>query len=239
MVKFSTIRKHAEKRKGGPAALAALLPAAPAREHLATLGDDRILSCMTERVFCAGFVWAVIKAKWDGFEEAFEGFSPQRLAFEPDEFWEARASDARIVRNGAKILSVRENARFVARVAKEQGGFGRFLAQWPADDQIGLLDYLGKNGSRLGGMTGQYFLRFVGWDAFILSRDVVACLRDYGIDISEKASSKRDLKLAQASFAAWAQETGLSYVHLSRICAMAAGENYEAARLLAQGMDGE
>ena len=47
------------------------------------------------------------------------------------------------------------------------------------------------------------------------------------------------LAVALCVVPAWAQETGLSYVHLSRICAMAAGENYEAARLLAQGMDGE
>lgn len=239
MVKFSTIRARAEKRKGGAKALAALLPPAPSREKLAALSDDRVLACMAERIFCAGFVWSVIRAKWEGFEEAFEGFSPAKLAFEPDEFWEKLTSDARIVRNGAKIMAVRDNARFVARVAKEHGGFGRFLSEWPAHDEIGLLEFLSKNGARLGGMTGQYFLRFVGWDGFVLSRDVVACLRDYGIDLSEKATSKRDLKLAQECFARWAQETGLPYVHLSRICAMSTGENYDAARLRAREMDGE
>ena len=39
---FKTIRARAEKRKGGPKALA-------------RLGDDRILAEMTRRVFCAGF----------------------------------------------------------------------------------------------------------------------------------------------------------------------------------------
>lgn len=239
MVKFSTIRARAEKRKGGAKALAALLPPAPSRERLAGAPDDRVLACMAERIFCAGFVWSVIRAKWDGFEAAFEGFAPAKLAFEPDEFWERLASDARIVRNGAKIMAVRDNARFVVRVSKEHGGFGRFLSEWPSHDETGLLEFLSKNGARLGGMTGQYFLRFVGWDGFVLSRDVIACLRDAGVDVSEKATSKRDLRLAQAQFDAWARETGLPYVHLSRICAMSIGENYEAARLLAQGMDGE
>jgi hypothetical protein len=38
-------------------------------------------------------------------------------------------------------------------------------------------------GSRLGGNTGPMFLRFVGWDGFVTSKDVVACLRDAGLDI--------------------------------------------------------
>jgi len=74
-----------------------------------------------------------------------------------------------------------------ARIADEHGGFGQFLSQWPRDDEIGLLDFLSRNGTRLGGMTGQYFLRHIGWDAFILSRDVIACLRDAGVEISEKS----------------------------------------------------
>ena len=81
--------------------------------------DDRVLAEMTKRVFSAGFAWSVIESKWPGFEEAFLGFEPARLAFEPDEFWERLTKDARIVRNGAKILSVRANARFLRDVARE------------------------------------------------------------------------------------------------------------------------
>ena len=133
---------------------------------------------------------------------------------------------------------MRANAVFVAHIAVERGGFGRLLADWPSDDQIGLLEFLARNGSRLGGMTGQYFLRFVGWDAFILSRDVLACLRDAGVEISDKATSKRDLAAAQAAFSIWAKQTGLSYTQLSRICAMSIGENYDAETIL-QRMHGD
>jgi hypothetical protein len=48
---FKTIRARAEKRKGGPRALARLLPARPDPKALARLGDDRILAEMTRRVF--------------------------------------------------------------------------------------------------------------------------------------------------------------------------------------------
>jgi hypothetical protein len=72
------------------------------------------------------------------------------------------------------------------------------------------------------------FLRFVGWDGFVTSQDVVACLRDAGLDIAEEVKSKGDLAKVQAQFNAWASETGLPYVHLSRICAMSIGENRSA-----------
>ena len=81
---------------------------------------------MTKRVFSAGFAWSVIEAKWPGFEEAFLGFEPARLAFEPDEFWEALTKDARIVRNGAKIGSVRSNARFVLDSPKSMAASASF-----------------------------------------------------------------------------------------------------------------
>lgn len=224
MTSFKTVRARAEKRKGGPKALDKLMPAKPDLKRLARLGDDRILAEMTKRVFCAGFAWSVIDAKWDGFKDAFLHFQPAKLAFQPEDYWEGLLRDARIVRNGAKILSVRDNAAFVQEIAKEHGSFGKFLASWPSSDEIGLLDLLTKRGSRLGGNTGQMLLRFVGWDGFVTSRDVVACLRDAGLDIAEEVKSKRDLAKVQAQFNAWAEETGLSYTYLSRICALSVGE---------------
>ena len=225
MTSFSAIRARAEARKGGPEKLAALMPPKPDRETLSRLPDDRALAEMTRRVFSAGFAWSVIAAKWPGFEEAFLGFSPARLVFEPDDFWDALTRDSRIVRNAAKILSVRKNAVFVQTVAREHGSFGAFLAGWPSSDEVGLLDVLAKRGDRLGGMSGQMFLRFIGWDGFAASKDVVACLRDAGLDIAEEPTSKGDLRRIQAQFNAWADETGLPYVHLSRICAYSIGEN--------------
>ena len=118
--------------------------------------------------------------------------------------------DTRIVRNGAKIMSVRSNAAFVRDIAREHGSFGKFLAKWPSSDETGLLELLAKRGSRLGGNTGQMMLRFLGWDGFVTSRDVVLCLRDAGLDIAEAVTSKRDLAKVQAQFNAWAEETGLA-----------------------------
>lgn len=240
MTSFKTIHARAEKRKGGAKALASLLPPVPDPKALAKLGDDRVLAEMTKRVFSAGFAWSVIEAKWPGFEKAFHRFDPGFLLFQPEEFWDALMKDAGIVRNGAKIASVRHNARFVADVATEHGSFGKMLARWPASDEVGLLTMLTKRGNRLGGNTGQMLLRFIGWDGFVLSKDVVACLRDAGLDIAEEPKSKRDLEKIQAQFNAWADESGLPFVHISRICAMSVGENYAVEKLQQMaGGDGE
>ena len=237
-VPFKIIRARAEKRKGGPKAFAKLLPPKPDPKALAKLGDDCILAEMSKRVFCAGFAWSVIENKWDGFEKAFLGFKPGPLTLQPDEFWDGLMKDTRIVRNGAKIMSVRANAGFVREIAKEHRSFGKFLANWPSSDQIGLLELLSKRGSRLGSNTGQMMLRLLGWDGFVTSRDMVACLRDAGLDIAETVTSKRDLAKVQAQFNAWAEETGLAYVQLSRICAMSIGENY-STETLARFVGGE
>lgn len=237
MTSFRKIRDRAARRKGGDSALQSLLGAAPDNAAVAKIPDDRILSTMAERVFAAGFVWRVIEAKWPGFEEAFLGFEPKRLLFQPEDFWHGLASDSRIVRNGQKIMSVKENAAFVERISGEHGSFGKFLAEWPAGDQVGLVAYLGKHGSRLGGATGQYFLRWLGWDTFIVSRDMSAALRDAGVDIAEQPSSQKDLRKVQDQINRWAQETGLPRAHISRILAMSIGENRAPETLAAYAED--
>ena len=93
----------------------------------------------------------------------------------------------------------------------------------------------GNRGARLGGRTGQYLLRFIGKDGFVLSRDVVACLRDAGLDIAENPTSKKDRRKVQDQFNAWAQESGLPMLHISRICAMSIGNNYDAEHLRRMG----
>ncbi len=224
MTSFAEIRARAAARKGGDKALAALLGPVPDNAALAATPDDRVLAVMAQRIFSAGFAWSVIEAKWAGFEAAFLGFDPGRLNFQPDEFWHDLAGDRRIVRNPQNIRAVRENAEFVARVSAEHGGFGRFLAEWPADDQAGLTAYLAKHGSRLGGNTARYLLRWLGWDTYVLSSDVVATLREV-LEIAGNPTSKKDLAAIQAQMNDWRAETGLPYVHLSRIMAMSTGEN--------------
>ncbi|MEO0465952.1 MAG: DNA-3-methyladenine glycosylase I [Pseudomonadota bacterium] len=185
--------------------------------------DSHFLSVMTRCVFNAGFNWKVIDSKWAGFEAAFELFDPHRVAFFGDEDLDRLVSDARIVRHGAKIKATVENARFVVDTAKAHGSFGAFLAGWPVGDQAGLLAYLGKHGARLGGNTGQYFLRFAGYDAWITSGDVLAALVREGVLDEPKATSKTALKAVDDAFTTLAEQGGVDRAVVSRVLAMSVG----------------
>ncbi|MBR9872432.1 MAG: DNA-3-methyladenine glycosylase I [Gammaproteobacteria bacterium] len=215
-MEFSVFYQQALARKGGEEAMKTLLPTLPERAGLMDVSDDRYLSEITRCIFKAGFVWRVIENKWPDFEAAFEGFVPAYWQQVPPEVLEKLAEDTRVVRNMQKIRTVPENARMIMEVAQDHGSFGQFLAEWPSEDQVGLLMYLKRNGARLGGNTAQYFLRRVGWDGFILSRDVVTALTRADI-LDASPTSKKGLTQAQNAFNQWRQETGLPISHLSRI----------------------
>ena len=219
---FAEIETLAANNKGGEAAMQALLPDVPDQSEVVALGDDRWLANFSRCVFNSGFNWKVIEKKWPGFEEAFHGFNLNFLAMLPDEEYEALLKDTRIVRHGAKIMSVRHNAIWMVSLAREHGTAAKFLGSWPASDQIGLMDLMKKQGSRLGGNTGQYALRFIGKDGFILSVDVTNALIREGV-VAKIPTSKKDMAAVQAAFNQWHAETGRPYTHLSRILAMSVG----------------
>jgi 3-methyladenine DNA glycosylase Tag len=216
---FQSVLDRAVANKGGMSALEALLPRPLPAGELAAIPDDRWLSMMTKRIFQSGFVWSVVEAKWDGFEAAFEGFEPRRVAMFNDEDLDRLVSDAAIIRNGAKIRSATENARFLVDLADENGGSAaKVFADWPDADYIDLLEMMKKRGSRLGGNTGQYVLRSMGKPAFVLSKDVVAALIREGV-VEKPPTSKKAVTATRDAFNQWSQETGRDLSALSRILA--------------------
>ena len=225
MKKFDEIFRAAAKRKGGENSLKPLLVAPTSVSQLQRVNDSRYLAQLTRCVFNAGFHWRVITAKWPGFEEAFHDFDLGILLTKSPEEWEAYAEDTRIIRNWQKIETVFHNAAMIDEVAAEHGSFAHFFANWPPSDQIGLMKYLHKNGARLGGKTAQWFIRFSGKDSFVLSSDVIIALIANGVEISERASSQRDLKLIQEAFNHWHEQTGMPYTHLSKVLSYSVGDN--------------
>lgn len=221
-VGFDGIYKRAAARKGGATELEKLMPTAASDTELAHLGDDRILSSMAKNIFRAGFVWKIVDAKWPSFEEAFHGFDIMKVASMDEEDLDELATDTRVIRNRSKLSAVRDNARFVFEVCNEHGSFGKYLAQWPDEDLIGLWTELQVRGTRLGGFTRSVFLREVGKDTFLLTSDVVQAL--VGARIVEKApTSKRDLARVQDTFNAWREETGRPFCQLSKILSCSVG----------------
>ncbi|PCH59904.1 MAG: 3-methyladenine DNA glycosylase [Gammaproteobacteria bacterium] len=228
---FATIRARAEKHKGGPAKLKKLLKPVLSKKKLAQKSDDRFLAMMARAINQAGFNWTVIANKWPQFEEAFFGFDVAKLGCMPPERWEAYVKDIRVVRHWPKIKAVMENTYFIQDTARQHDSFARFIADWPESDQVGLMIHLKKHGSRLGGNTGQWFLRYVGKDSFVLSQDVVTAIQDAGVDVADAPTSKRDLTKIQNAFNEWHEETGLPYTHLSRIAGFSVGTNYESTKI--------
>lgn len=218
MRSFDEIFDIAAKRHGGADALEAKLESPKSAKDLSAIPEDRWLSTFTKGVFQAGFNWKVIENKWDGFEAAFDGFDPGRCAFMDDEKFDALLRDTRIVRNGRKIATVRDNASFVLGL-RDRGGVAKVIADWPSTDFIGLLDLLKKEGSYLGGTTAQYTLRFMGKDSFVMGRDVVARLIAEGV-IDKNPTSKTAMKAVQSAFNTWMDQSGRSLTEISRTLAM-------------------
>lgn len=216
MRRFDEIYAIAAERKGGADALEAQIGNGPS--DATQIPEDRWLSQFTKSIFQAGFNWKVIENKWHGFETAFKGFDVGKCAFMNDDWFDALLTDTSIVRNGTKIRSVQENAVFLMDM-REQGGAGQVLGGWPSSDFVGLLEYLKKNGSRLGGTSAMYALRFLGKDGFILSRDVTARLIAEGV-IDKPATSKGAMKKVQDAFNTWSDESGRSLIEVSRVLAL-------------------
>jgi 3-methyladenine DNA glycosylase Tag len=187
-------------------------------EEVTAIPDDRWLSAMSRGVFQAGFNWKVVDRMWPGFETAFHGFDPGWCANIADERLDALLSDTSIVRHGPKINAVAENAQFV----QGKGGFGAWVASHGPDRYADLLLALKSDGARLGGTTGQYLLRSMGVDSWILSRDVSARLVAEGV-VDKVNASKKTFAAIQAAFSEWQAQSGYSLTQISRILATSTG----------------
>jgi len=219
---FDQLYALAAERHGGAQALEGQLPVASSREAVAAVADDRWLAEMTRRVFQAGFNWSVVDTKWPGFEAAFEGFDVRRCAMMSDDDLDRLLADPRVVRNGVKIRSVRENAGFLLDLAAAHGSAARVFADWPSESYCDLLDLLKTRGARLGGLAGSLTMRSLGRDSYLLSTDVVAALKREGV-IDGPTGSRRAMQAIQAAFNAWMAESGRGLSQISRVLAMTVG----------------
>jgi len=218
MTPFRTILAAAEKRTGGKAALAKLLPRPKTAKELSALPDDRYLSMMSLRVFRAGLKHSLVDAKWPAFEAVFHGFAPRRVRAMSDEALERLMGDRRLIRHWGKLKSVRDNAAAMIAVSNEHGSMGRYLADWPADNIIELWVDLAKRFSQMGGNSAAYFLRMVGKDTFILTPYVVRALIAWGAMRGEP-KGKKERAMAAAAILAWAKEAKRPLSQVSMILA--------------------
>ncbi|MGI9417514.1 MAG: DNA-3-methyladenine glycosylase I [Geminicoccaceae bacterium] len=218
LVAFEDLYEMAASRKGGADAFETTLTAPKSAKALAAITDDRWLSALSKAVFRAGFNWKVVESKWPRFEEVFEGFDVGRMSMMSDDDLDRYLKTDGIIRHGKKILSIRDNAVFLRKLAAEHSSGGKAIAEWPKEDFAGLLWMLKREASRLGGTTAMYCLRAMGVDSYILSRDVVRALIREGV-VEKEPNSKRDLDRVQAAFNHWTAESGRPLTHVSRVLA--------------------
>lgn len=219
MRSFDEIYDISADRKGGAEALEGMLKSPVPVDELAARPASGWLREMARAVFQAGFSWKVIEAKWPGFQTAFHDFDPGRVAFYHDEDMDRLLADAGIVRNGRKIQSVIDNARMLRDLQEETGDVSGYLARWPVTEQADLVAMLGKRGAHLGGNTAQRVLRVMGWDAYVLSGDVVKRLVIEGV-VDKAPTSKTAMKAVQGAFNGWHTESGRPMTQVSQVLAM-------------------
>lgn len=226
MKSFQWIEAHARAHspvKDGVALVDQRLPVVRSAEALRATPDDRYLSDLCRRVFRAGLKHALVDAKWPAFEQAFFGFDPVKVCLMSDEQLEALMQNSALIRHWGKLKSVRHNALMVREIAEAEGRFGAWIADWPVADIVGLWAQLKQRGAQLGGQSGAAFLRMVGKDTFMLSKDVTAALKAQGV-VDRPPTAQRDLARVQAAFNQWQQESGgRPLAHISLLLAFTVG----------------
>jgi 3-methyladenine DNA glycosylase Tag len=215
---FEEILDLAAARKGSREAVLAEIETPKTDKDLAAIPDDRWLASMARSIFQAGISWTVVENKWPGTEEAFFGFDVDRVAGMSEDWYDDLLADTRIVRSPPKVSAIQHNAEFIQKVSREAGSFGRKVADWPAEDFAGLLEWLKTEGDRLGGATGSHVMRSMGKDSFVLSDSVVARLEEEGV-IDKPPTSKKAMAAVQAAFNTWREQSGEPLTTISRVLA--------------------
>jgi len=220
MKSFKIITKRASDRHGGTEALGKMLTSPKSAKTIKGIPDDRWLSALTKCVFQAGFNWKIIEDKWDRFEEVFAGFSINRWLMMSDDDLDQLLTTEGIVKNYAKIRSVSANAHYLKDLIDEHGSIGHYFSTWKLKDYSSNLQNMQKKSSRLGGKTGQVFLRRMGIDTLVFTKDVIKSLSREGILSNKMPSSKKDWAKLQQALDTWHQQSGYSLNEISQILAL-------------------
>jgi DNA-3-methyladenine glycosylase I len=90
------------------------------------VGESALFERLCLEGFQAGLSWLTILNKRDRYREVFAGFDVDRVAAMTDDDVERLMTDPGIVRNRAKILAARRNARATAEL-RADGGLEAFV----------------------------------------------------------------------------------------------------------------
>jgi DNA-3-methyladenine glycosylase I len=89
--------------------------------------DQKIFEFMVLDAFQAGLSWKTILHRRVGFEKAFDGFNPQKVARYDMKDYNRLLNDEAIIRNRSKIQATITNAQKFLEVQEEFGSFDRYI----------------------------------------------------------------------------------------------------------------
>jgi DNA-3-methyladenine glycosylase I len=89
--------------------------------------DDALFGRLLLEINQAGLSWLTILKKQDGFRDAYDGFSIERVAGYGDEDRTRLLSDAGIIRNRLKVDAAIANARTILALQETHGSFAAWI----------------------------------------------------------------------------------------------------------------
>jgi 3-methyladenine DNA glycosylase Tag len=90
------------------------------------------LEALSKPIFETGMSWKIVEAKWPGFQEAFHGFDPERVANLTPAEVDALTADTRIIRNRRKIEATVTNAQTMIALEQAHGSSAPTSRRWAA-----------------------------------------------------------------------------------------------------------
>lgn len=90
-------------------------------------GDDALFERLLLEINQAGLSWLTILRKREGFRDAYDHFSVERVAAYGDEDRKRLLDDARIIRNRLKVDAAIHNAGRILSLRDEHGSFSSWL----------------------------------------------------------------------------------------------------------------
>lgn len=126
--------------------------------------DDNVLfERLVLEINQAGLSWLTILKKREGFQRAFEGFDPDRVAQYNEDDRARLLSDASIIRNRLKVNAAIENAKRICDLRDSYGSFGAWIAAHHPLDKPEWVKLFKKTFLFTGGEITGEFLMSIGY----------------------------------------------------------------------------
>ena len=100
--------------------------------------DGKLFEMLLLESFQAGLSWECILNKREAFRQAFDGFSPERIARYEEDKIQALQQNKDIVRNRLKIHAAIVNARIFREIQREYGSFDHYI--WHFTDRTAVFE---------------------------------------------------------------------------------------------------